>query len=241
MKRNSVVTRYLHAARARNHEGYNNADGRFDDDLQFTGGQDFFQANGGRARRLPTSQPYIIQVASSSGSAVANFDILGAWQYLGNAGFSGGSLTIGSIVISSGLPGITYENMLRQFMVTPFTVGEMYIYSTTAGQITQTIQLETKDANGNAATKIMVPKIDPYQNQSTSLVHRQTYRVDGNTTLTINSIAANATVIFELYPTDNLNLARGLNGSPVTQDYGNPGIVRESVVATPGGISARVG
>jgi hypothetical protein len=117
-------------------ESFSNADGFIDQDLSFTG-DDFFRADGGMSMGgdIQTSQPYIINVTSTSGSAVANFDVLGSYQYINNAGFTtAGNLVIGSVTISSGIPNISYQEMLYQFMNNPYSVGLTYIQSATANQ-----------------------------------------------------------------------------------------------------------
>ena len=55
-------------------ENYLNADGFIDNDLSFTG-DDFFNAEGMGGGNVQTSQPYIVNVVSTSGSAVSNFEI----------------------------------------------------------------------------------------------------------------------------------------------------------------------
>ena len=53
-------------------------------------GEDFFSANGVGGGSAPTSQPYIVTVTSTSGSAVSNFKVLGSYEYLNNSGFTAG-------------------------------------------------------------------------------------------------------------------------------------------------------
>ena len=224
----SNVRRYLANAQKMANESFSNADGFIDDDLSFTG-EDFFSANGSNVGggSAPTSQPYIVNVTSTSGSAVANFEVLGSYEYLNNAGFTaGGDLVVGSITISSGISGITYREMLYQFMNNPYSVGLTYVQSATANQILETISVNTRDANGNEAQKTLVPTIDPYQQQSTVLAMKYAYRIDGFTKLIIRQVLANATVKLYFYPSDNINLARGLAGQNVSRQYGNPGIVK---------------
>ena len=107
-------------------------------------------------------------------------------------------------------------------MNNPFSVGLTYIQSTTSNQVLETIQVDTRDANGNEAKKTFVPTIDPYQQQSTVVAMKFPYRVDGFTKLTIRNILANASVKLQLYPSDNINLARALAGSAVSKQFGNP-------------------
>ena len=227
------VKKYLAEARNRAHNSFVGADG-FIDDVSFTG-DDFFQANGQGGNvgggSAPTSQPYIVTVTSTSGSAVSNFEVLGSYEYINNAGFTaGGDLVIGSITISSGIAGVTYREMLYQFMNNPFSVGLTYLQSATANQILETLSVNTRDANGNEAQKTLVPTIDPYQQQSTVLAMKYNYRVDGYTKLIIRQVLANATVKLYMYPADNINLARGLSGSNVSKQYGNPGIVKAQTI-----------
>ena len=67
----SNVRRYLANAQRMANESFSNADGFIDDDLSFTG-EDFFSANGVGGGSAPTSQPYIVTVTSTSGSAVSD-------------------------------------------------------------------------------------------------------------------------------------------------------------------------
>ena len=159
----SNVRRYLSNARQSAMESFSNADGFIDQDLSFTGDDFFNNADGGMMGQqdVQTSQPYIINVTSTSGSAVANFNVLGSYQFINNTGFVNGSLTVGSITISSGIPSITYQEMLYQFMNNPYSVGLTYIQSATTNQVLQTLAVNTRDANGNLAQKTLVPTIDP--------------------------------------------------------------------------------
>lgn len=227
----SKIRKYLADAQANAHEQFASADGFIDDDLSFTG-EDFFNANGQPQMGVnaPTSQPYIVNITSTSGSAVADFPVLGSYEYLNDAGWSAGSLVIGSITISSGIAGITYREMLYQFMNNPYSVGLTYIQSATANQILESISVNTRDANGNTAQKTLVPTIDPYQQQSTVLAMKYAYRIDGFTKLIVKQILANATVKLYFYPSDNINLARGLAGQNVSKQYGNPGIVKAQTI-----------
>ena len=224
------IRKYLADAQKNAHEGFVNADGFFDDDLSFTASEDFMSANGDvMSASAPTSQPYIINI-SNTGSAVSNFDVLGSYEYINNTGFSAGSLTIGAVTISSAIPNVTYQQMLYQFMNNPFSIGLTYIQSASSTQLLETISVQTKDANGNLAQKPLIPTIDPYQQQTTVLAMRYGYRIDGYTKLILNSVLASTSVKLYLYPSDNINLARGLAGKAVSRDYASPGIVRSQPV-----------
>jgi hypothetical protein len=227
----SNVRKYLASAQRNAMESFANADGFIDEDLSFTG-DDFFNAGGNMGGgNVQTSQPYIVNVTSTSGSAVSNFEILGSYQYINNAGFtSGGDLVIGSITISSGISDVDYREMLYQFMNNPYSVGLTYIQSATANQVLQTLAVNTRDANGNLAQKTLVPTIDPYQQQTNIIAMKYAYRIDGFTRLVIRQVLAGATLKLYFYPADNINLARALGGQAVSRQFGTPPVTNGQTI-----------
>jgi len=230
----SNVRKYLANAQRNAMESFSNADGFIDNDLSFTG-DDFFNAEGMNGGNVQTSQPYIVNVTSTSGSAVANFEILGSYQYINNTGFTaGGDLVIGSITISSGISDVTYREMLYQFMNNPYSVGLTYLQSATANQVLETLSINTRDANGNQAQKTLVPTIDPYQQQTTIIAMKYAYRIDGFTKVIIRQVLANATVKIYFYPADNINLARALGGQSVSRQFGTPPVTNGQTIRIKG-------
>lgn len=224
------IQKYLQMANRSVNEQFVGVDGFVDDDMYFTGFDNFYNAEGDAASAAAPSvmraQPYIITVSNASNAAVS-IDVFGAYVYLNNAGFSGGSLTVSNVTISSGLSNTTYYNLLNQSSVSPFTVGSTLISSVngTTNQVLQPLTLTTQDANGNQAVKVLTPVIDPYQNQSGVIELKQPFRIDGFTKLTFQ-IYASTSVQFQFYPSDTINIARGLAGNPVSKQYGSPKIIR---------------
>ena len=230
----SNVRKYLANAQRNAMESFSNADGFIDNDLSFTG-DDFFNAEGMGGGNVQTSQPYIVNVTSTSGSAVQNFEILGSYQYINNSGFTaGGDLVIGSITISSGISDVTYQEMLYQFMNNPYSVGLTYLQSATANQVLETLSVNTRDANGNLAQKTLVPTIDPYQQQTNIIAMKYAYRIDGFTKIIIRQVLANATVKLYFYPADNINLARALGGNSVSRQFGTPPVTNGQTIRIKG-------
>jgi hypothetical protein len=227
----SQIQKYLQMANRSVNEQFVGVDGFIDDDMYFAGGDNFFSAEGeampmAQAPSLMRSQPYIITVSNASNAAVS-IDVFGAYIYLNNAGFSNGSLTVSNVTITSNLSNVTYFNLLNQSSISPFTIGNTLISSVngTSSQVLAPITLTTQDANGNQAVKILTPVIDPYQNQSGIVDLKQPFRVDGFTKLSFQ-IFASSSVQFQFYPSDTINVARGLGGNPVSKQYGSPRIIR---------------
>jgi hypothetical protein len=225
------IRKYLADAQRSANEGFSNADGFFDGDLSFTANEDYFGANGNSmgAPSAPTSQPYIVNI-SNTGANVANFDVFGSFEYINATGFTAGSLTIGSVTISSAIPNVTYQQMLWQFQSVPFSVGLTYIQSSNANQLLETVSVNTKDANGNIAQKALIPTLDPYQQITTVIAMKYAYRIDGYTKCILSNVQANTVVKLYLYPSDNINMARGLSGQNVARDFASPGIIRSQPV-----------
>jgi hypothetical protein len=221
-------------------ESYLNADGFIDDDVQFAGGEDFFNADGmqmaPQTASAPTSQPYIITVSNASATSVSNFDVLGAYQYLNAVNTTTGNVTISGVTISSGISNVTYGQFLYQTMNSPFSVGLTYIQSLSGsqGQITQPLTLNTQDANGNQALKAIIITIDPYQQQTGVVAIKQLYRIDGYTKITISTVLASVVFQLQFYPADNINLARGLAGRPASRQFANPQVIKSSVAVVGG-------
>lgn len=224
----SSIQKYLQNANRSINEQFIGIDGVWDNFTDDTDVAAFYRADGDMeaAPSLMRSQPYIITVSNASASAVS-VDIFGAYIYLNNAGFSSGSLTVSSVTISSGLSNTTYYNLLNQSSISPFTIGSTLISSVngTTSQVLQPLTLTTQDANGNVATKILTPVIDPYQQQSGVIELKQAFRIDGFTKLTVQMFATSS-VQFQFYPADTINIARGLAGAPVSKQFGNPKIIR---------------
>lgn len=224
----SYIKKYLNEARNFANERYMNATG-----FEYMNDADgnFFGADAAPAapaaaptQDMRTSQPYIITVSNASATSVSNFDVLGAFQYINNTGFSNGSLTIGNVTIESAISNVTYQEFLYQSMNSPFSVGLTYIESVSgsSSQVTQTLTLNTRDANGNQALKTLVPTLDPYQQQSGIIALNQLYDIDGFTKLTISTVLPSVVFRIHFYPKANLNIARGLRGGEVAAGFGSP-------------------
>lgn len=228
----SSIQKYLQNANRSANEQFIGVDGAwesFTDDADIAA---FYSADAAAPAAAPMrSQPYILTVSNASNAAVS-IDLFGAYVYLngGTGSFSSGSLTVNNVTISSGLSNTTYYNLLNQSSVSPFTIGSTLISSINGvtSQVLQSLTLTTQDANGNQAVKILTPTIDPYQNQAGVIELKQAFRIDGFTKLTF-SIYAATSVQFQFYPADNINIARGLAGAPVSKQYGNPQIIRPAV------------
>jgi len=216
------MSKYFADARAAANENFNSMNG-----------SDYLNANGGSSAGLggATSQPYILDIANSTAAAVANVLVGGAYTNLQATNFGNPA----AITISMGISSLTYGEFLYQSMNKPFVVGATYLSSANASQVLETLTIAQKDINGNESSKVIVPTIDPYQQQTDKVVIAFNWKFDGFTQVTIASILANATLKMYLYPAENVSTGRALTGGSVVRGFSNPDIVKKDKVEILGG------
>ena len=211
-----------------NYDGYDDDDDDYDfegDDYDFDGDDDdAFDMAMGRSAQAPTSQPYIVVIKNTATGTAYPATILGAYNTLSNT--SANWQNSAAISIDMGISGITYSEFLYQSMNKPFVVGLTYYQSSTANQVLETITLVQRDVNGNTSQKTLVPTIDPYQQQSTVIAIKFSYKIDGFTAVVVSSVLATATLKLYFYPAETVSTARTLTGRRAVRGYGNPNVVK---------------
>lgn len=228
-----MFEKYFSESREVANNSFFSADG-FDGAFEFAnddyGFSDYNSADGiGGTTAAPTSQPYIVNVQNTSTSAaISNVTILGAYSVLGSAQPAYGNAT--GISITMGIANITYNEFLYQSMNKPFTVGLTYLTSATAAQVLETLTITQKDVNGNVASKVLTPTIDPYQYQTDKVAFKFEYRIDGFTSMVISQVLAASTLKIYFYPSETVAVGRALAGRRAVQDYRNPRVTGNNVL-----------
>lgn len=206
-------------------------DGAFEFSNDGYGFSDYNNADGiGGTMSAPTSQPYIVNVQNTNTtSAISNVTILGAYSNIGQSAPAYGNST--GISITMGIANITYTEFLYQSMNKPFSVGLTYLSSATAAQVLETLTITQKDVNGNVASKVLTPTIDPYQYQNDKVAFKFEYRIDGFTNMVISSVLASSTLKIYFYPSETVATSRALAGRRAVQEYGNPRVTGQNVLS----------
>ena len=208
-----------------------NGDYGFDDYDNF----DDFSADGGEV--APTSQPYIINVQNTNTvTNISNVTILGAYSNISQTAPAFGNST--GISITIGIANITYQEFLYQSMNKPFTVGLTYLAGSgtnATSQVLATLTVTQKDVNGNVASKVLTPTVDPYQFQTDKVAFKFNYKVDGFTYMIISVVYAATTAQIYMYPSETVSTSRALSGRKAVQGYGNPKVERGNVIRLAGG------
>lgn len=167
-----------------------------------------------------SSLPYIISISNSTTSDVSSVVILNA----NNPGTSPNFNNNAAITITYSSGSITYAEFLKNIQSEPFTVGMINLYSSNASQILQNFTITNKEVNGIVNTIPVTPILDPYQNITTTLNIEVPFVVNSFTSITFATILGSASLTVKLYPKNQTNLARTLEGRQAVKGYAKPGI-----------------
>lgn len=226
-----MFEKYFNEVRENASNDFLSFDGAFEFSNDDYGFSDYNNADGiGGTMSAPTSQPYIVNVQNTNTStAISNVTILGAYSNIGQTAPAYGNST--GISITMGIANITYTEFLYQSMNKPFSVGLTYLSSATAAQVLETLTITQKDVNGNVASKVLTPTIDPYQYQNDKVAFKFEYRIDGFTNMVISSVLAATTLKIYFYPSETVATSRALAGRRAVQEYGNPRVTGQNVLS----------
>lgn len=192
---------------------------------EFSGDNYNYMDNSGIGASAPSnanpsdSLPYVVIVSNSTASAVTGVIILGANVNTGNAVTNLGNVAAITITMDSG--DTTYAQFLESIKSQPFKVGVTHIEGSTTAQTFKTLTFTEKATNGRKIEYPFTPRLDPLQQQSTVTIVKHKYTVDAWTQIT-TTIVANGTLTLSIYPMNELNVARGLEGRQVEKNYGAP-------------------
>ena len=225
-----MFEKYFNEVRENASNDFLSFDGAFEFSNDGYGFSDYNNADGiGGTLSAPTSQPYIVNVQNTNTTtAISNVTILGAYSNIGQTAPAYGNST--GISITMGIANITYTEFLYQSMNKPFSVGLTYLSSATAAQVLETLTITQKDVNGNVASKVLTPTIDPYQYQNDKVAFKFEYRIDGFTNMVISSVLAATTLKIYFYPSETVATSRALAGRRAVQEYGNPRVTGQNVL-----------
>jgi hypothetical protein len=178
----------------------------------------YSNAEGGGMDMLKTPAPYQVLVQNTTAGSL-NLVMFGYNQFLLSTNF-GSSV---GLVVAPAQTNVSYLQLLTQSASQPFETSLIRVQSSNASQVTQIITVTVSDANGQSATLPIITQsyFSSYQQQSGILDVPYSVKIDGNTSLT-SSILANTTVTYTFFPSEKVNVAKGLGGEGAVQVYGNP-------------------
>jgi len=209
----------------------------WDDSFDFGGNEEEYYNASGDAD-ASSSQPYIISLYNSSSQDISSVIVGAAYTAISTIGTTAELGNTAGISYTMGISGVTYLEWLWQTTTKPFVVGLTYLQMDgSSSGVLQTIVVKVVDANGNQQQKTLVPTIDPYQNQTDITVLKHTYKFDGFTSLTVNSIATTKTLKIYLFPSETASAGRALTGNSIARGYSNPNVVRQDKIVLGQGVA----
>jgi hypothetical protein len=203
-------------------ENYSNYDGW---DEMGGGGYDYMAddyayASEGIGAEAKASLPFIINIANSTTDDVANVVFLGSNSNLFGATNFGNAAAI-TITMDNG--NVSYTEFLESIKSEPFKVGLMYLQSANTSQPFKQLIINYREPNGREVTLPVSPALDPMQQQGGVTIVRHKFPVNAFTKIT-TTILASATLTVRLYPSEQLDISRGLEGRPVGKPYSRPNL-----------------
>ena len=195
-------------------ENFSNYDGwsNFTDEYNYADGQ-------GSAEAL-ASLPFVINIANSTTADVADVVILDANKRASLTAVGYGN----NVAITITMDGdISYGEFLQSIKSEPFRVGEVYLESANVSQPYKTLTIINREANGRELKMPVNPKKDPMQFQAGVSILKTEFTVNSFTSIK-TTILGSATLIMSLYPKQQINVSRSLDGRGVSKDYSRPNL-----------------
>ena len=181
---------------------------------------DYNYANEGIGSEAKASLPFIVNIQNTTTDDVSNVVFLGANSNLFGATNFGNPA---AIVITMDNGDVTYTEFLESIKSEPFKVGLMYLQSANTSQPFKQLVIEYREPNGRKVTLPVTPALDPMQQQGGVTIVRHKFPVNAFTKIT-TTILASATLSVRLYPSEQLDVSRGLVGRSVGKSYSKPNL-----------------
>lgn len=169
------------------------------------------------------SDPFIITLNNTTGAAITSVTVFNAAA--GINAFNDG-VTAG-VVVTYGYSNLTYEQFLFWLIGKTFKVSAIQVITTTNAQAIQAMTVTTRNMTGAGEFKTIIPKVDPYQQQTGNIYQKVSFAINNLTTITLASLGAGLTVTYYFYP------------SVVERSFGRANTYRDPNVVRPLAISAK--
>lgn len=151
-----------------------------------------------------TSQPYIVNIENTTDKIIENVSLFFGNSQNELAFNSKGSYVENGLIISSGLPNVTYNHIVKNFITNKCNIALTYIQCENEEQILEIIRVKTQSANGNLCSIDIVPVIEDLQIHKNIVAIKRNYILDGDTAIVIRNVYPKTIVKMYFYPKFNL-------------------------------------
>ena len=217
-------------------DGFQHADGFFSNSMNAGGingvqgvdyaeGEEMMASGAGvaaKAYRADVSRPYIINVQNTNGAAT-NYILFGSSANRTSATFNEPS----GIVVTYGLAGYSYQQLLADSEAKPFTIGRIRLDDTTSGgapaNLTAPLTVQKTSSEGTLFQSPLTPYTALNQFITSAIEIPCNFEVDGDTQIN-SSLIASSSVRVSIFPANRASQTRVLNGKQDTKGFGRPQI-----------------
>jgi len=211
---------YFNSEIRKANEEYMNVEGfmEFSDEGEnFAGQEDMNAAGHAHKAHHPVADPIIMSIANTTTNNITSLEILYASRRLASNATAG-------VDFESGIPNITYTQMLNSIIFSPFTVGLTRLISPTTNpaQIQAVFTIATYTMSGAFAGKPQIPIYDSYQYQQGQIDIHSPYMLNGNTSFLLSTLYASNTLVVQFWPSAMVNQLGTLGKGQNVRNYARP-------------------
>lgn len=151
------------------------------------------------------SMPYIVIIENTTDKIIENVSLFFGNSQNEYAFDKKGNYVANGLIISSGVPQVTYNHIVKNFINNKFNIGLTYIQSVTENQVLEKFTYKHQNSNGVFHGRVITPTIDPYQQQTNIVALKTEYTLDGDTEIILHKVHPKTIVRMYFYPTEIFN------------------------------------
>lgn len=151
---------------------------------------------------IMTSLPYVVNIENTTDKIIENVSLFFGNNQNELAFNSEGNYVENGLIISSGVPQVTYNHIVKNFITNKFNIGLTYIQSVTENQVLEKFTYKHQNSNGVFHGRVITPTIDPYQQQTNIVCLKTEYTLDGDTEIILHKVHPKTIVRMYFYPTE---------------------------------------
>jgi hypothetical protein len=151
------------------------------------------------------SLPYIVNIENTTDKIIENVSLFFGNNQNELAFDKKGNYVANGLIISSGVPNVTYKHIVKNFITNKFNIGLTYMQSATSNQVLEKFTYKHQNSNGVFYGRTITPTIDPYQQQTNIVAVKTEYTLDGDTEIILHKVHPKTTVGMYFYPKEIFN------------------------------------
>ena len=149
---------------------------------------------------IMTSLPYVVNIENTTDKIIENVSLFFGNNQNELSFDKKGNYVANGLIISSGIPNVTYKHIVKNFITNKFNIGLTYIQSVTENQVLEKFTYNHQNSNGVFYGRVITPTIDPYQEQTNIVCLKTEYTLDGDTEIILHKVHPKTIVRMYFYP-----------------------------------------